>query len=486
MNSATSQAWSAPCAGQRPPVVWWIVLITLLLGPQTAEAQTRWLSVKSDLGLPVAGATVSAADARRQLAADRDGYVALPESELTGTIRIRALGFRSVSISGDSLRLNLASSDTIRITLSALAELLGVVEVSTDRPAIGGARITRDVARRLPPLGEPDILRVLPLIGGIAQPNDIRPRLYLAGAAGDESLVTLDGHPLQHGLHFDGLLGAFNLASLDRADVMMHQVSASKRSRVGGVIALETRSTELQPHGDIGVSLAAANATLAAPVGRARTLVSARSTWNSSLLERVLSDNTPGFRDGLVRVGMPLGAHAEVAVLGFGAYNAPRTLVNGARTGLETNESLAGATLKARSLGLDWAMRASRSQFRTQQVIQNETTDVPEAWQRWDAVSVDAGVRRERRWLDLHASLDSRQPTGCVHVAASVAARQHRGCASGMGYSAYAVNTRIGADWPSLRVEQCGDVAQWCGRNTSDRRDAVSTGWQPVVSDALR
>lgn len=383
--------------------------MALLFSPRMAQAQLRWFRATSDRGVPLAGATVSAADARRQIATDRDGYVSLPESELAGTIRIRALGFRSISLSGDSLRLNVAPSDTIRITLTAIAELLGVVEVSTDRPALGGARITRDVARRLPPLGEPDILRVLPLIGGIAQPNDIRPRLYLAGAAGDESLVTLDGHPLQHGLHFDGLLGAFNLASLDRADVMMHQVSASKRSRVGGVIALETRTTEIQPQGELGISLTAANVTVAAPIGRARTLVSARSTWNSSLLERVLSDNTPGFRDGLVRGGMPLGAHAEVAVLGFGAYNAPRTLVNGVRSGLETHEALAGATLRARGFGLDWSMRASRSQFRTLQVIQNEAIDVPEAWQRWDAASIDAVVRRERRWLDVHASLDSRR-----------------------------------------------------------------------------
>ncbi len=403
------QCRSVASAVQHVRPVRWIVLIALLLTPRAAQTQQRWIKAMSDRNVPVAGAVFTTGGSTRPLTTDREGHVALPESEMTGTIRIRALGFRALSVSADSLRLNVAPNDTIRITLTALAELLGVVEVSTDRPALGGARITRDVARRLPPLGEPDILRVLPLIGGIAQPNDIRPRLYLAGAAGDESLVTLDGHPLQHGLHFDGLLGAFNLAALDRADVMMHQVSASKRSRVGGVIALETRTAETQPHGELGVSLAAANATVTAPIGSARTLVSARSTWTSSLLERVLSDNTPGFRDGLVRVGMPLGSHAEATVLGFGAYNAPRTLVNGVRSGLETHEALAGATLRARGLGLDWSMRASRSRFRTQRVMQGEASGVPEALQRWDAASIDATARRERRWLDVHASLDTRR-----------------------------------------------------------------------------
>ncbi len=410
MNAIRRPAFTSASAFNLARLVRWIALAVLLVGPRTAQAQLRWFRVTSDSAVPVAGATVSGDGSSRPLVADSGGYVALAESELRGTVRIRALGFRSVSLSADSLRLAAAPTDTILVALTRIPALLGVVEVTSDRPVISGARITRDVASRLPPLGEPDILRVLPLIGGITQTNDMRPRLHLAGAAGDESLVTLDGHPLQHGLHFDGLLGAFNLASLDRADVLMHQVSASARTRVGGVIALETRRTEARPHGDMGVSLAAANATVSAPLRGVRTLVSGRSTWSTSLLERVLGDGpAPGFRDGLVRLAIPLGARTEAAVLGFGAYNTPRTLVNGERSGLETGESLAGATITTEGLGMQWTMRASRSQFRTQQVVRDEASEFPEAWQRWDAASLDASLHRGRRWLELHASRDARR-----------------------------------------------------------------------------
>lgn len=374
-----------------------------------AECQSRLLRVLDGNAQPVRTATVSLSGDSRTIAVDSSGFVNLSNDELRGNLWVRAIGFVSLVISADSLRSAVSQSDTVRLYLQRTRPLLGAVMVTGDRPVVGGASMSREVVRRLPPLGEPDVLRVLPFIGGVAQPSDIRPRFHLAGAAGDETLVTLDGHPMQSGLHFDGLLGAFNFASLDRADVLMHQVAAARRSRLGGLVALETRRPETKTTSEVGVSVAAVSATVAAPVNTGSVLVSARSTWLGHVLQRLLRDGpVPDFRDGLVRISQPLTRGADLTLLGFSARNAPLTVNAGVRSGFETNEHLLGVQLRIPALGASWSIRTSHSNFTVQQYENNGPLGEPEARQRWLASSIDGEWRLRQHWLGLHASFDDR------------------------------------------------------------------------------
>jgi hypothetical protein len=374
-----------------------------------ARCQARVLRIVDGNAQPVRTATVSLSDESRTITVDSAGFVSLPNRELRGSLSVRAVGFMSLVISADSLRDGVSQGDTIRLYLQRIRPLLGAVKVTGDRPVVGGASMTREVMRRLPPLGEPDALRVLPFIGGIAQPNDIRPRFHLAGAAGDESLVTLDGHPMQSGLHFDGLLGAFNFASLDRADVLMHQVAATRRSRLGGLIALETRRPEVETTSEVGISLAAVSATLAAPVNDGSVLVSARTTWLGHVLQQLLRDGpVPDFRDGLLRLNQRLASEVDLTLLAFSARNAPITVNAGVRSGFETNEHLLGAQLRIPALGTSWSIRTSHSSFSVEQYANDGSVGAPETGQRWLAASIDGEWRARQRWLGLHASFDDR------------------------------------------------------------------------------
>jgi hypothetical protein len=385
-------------------------LVVLLCGvPAGASGQSRLIRIVDESAQPVRTATVTLTGLPRAVAADSSGLVTLSSAELRGTLTVRAVGYVSVVISADSLRNLLPPGDTIRIRIETSNPLLGAVEVTGDRPVIGGASMSREVVRRLPPLGEPDVLRVLPFVGGIAQPNDIRPRFHLAGAAGDETLVTLDGHPMQSGLHFDGLLGAFNFASLDRADVLMHEVAAGRRSRLGGVVALETRLPESEPTGEVGVSVATASSTVSAPIGEGSILLSARATWLGQVLQQLLRDGpVPDFRDGLLRVSHPLFQRADLTLLGFSARNAPVTVNAGLRSGIETDEHLLGAQLRLRALGASWSVRTSHSSFTVQPFANDGPVGEPEARQRWLAGSLDGEWRAQQHWLALHAAVDDR------------------------------------------------------------------------------
>ena len=385
-------------------------LVVLLCGvPTGASGQSRLLRIVDESAQPVRAATVSLTGVSRVIATDSAGLVTVTSAELRGTLTVRAVGFVSMALSADSLRNLLPQVDTIRIQIVRSNPLLGAVEVTGDRPVVGGASMSREVVRRLPPLGEPDVLRVLPFVGGIAQPNDIRPRFHLSGAAGDETLVTLDGHPMQSGLHFDGLLGAFNFTSLDRADVLMHQVSAARRSRLGGVVALETRLPEPEPTGEVGVSIATASSTVSTPVGDGSLLVSARATWLGQVLQQLLRDGpVPEFRDGLLRVSHPLAKRVDITLLGFSARNAPVTVNAGVRSGIETNEHLLGAQLRLHALGASWSVRTSRSGFTVRQFVSNGPVGEPEARQDWLAGSLDGEWRAKRHWLALHAGVDDR------------------------------------------------------------------------------
>jgi hypothetical protein len=261
-------------------------------------------------GVALAGASIEIVGTLLRTTTGTNGSFELSLPAKSWLVRVRQLGFLPESVTVAP------PFELLTVTLAPHPiELKGVTVVGGNTPPMART-VTPGTVRQVPPLGEPDIFRAIVLLPAVSQPNDLKGRIHLAGGSSDETAVELDGHPLQDPFHLVGLLGAFNVAALDRADVMIHHLPVETDGRLGGLIELQSRKSAT-PKREVVVSLLSTSLTFLQPsaIGGANVLASGRITYLDHLVgvlgnhATINGDETPllGYRDALVTVDRPFG-----------------------------------------------------------------------------------------------------------------------------------------------------------------------------------
>ena len=166
-------------------------------------------------------------------------------------------------------------------------ELKAVSVVAERTPALAQT-VTLSTVRQVPPLGEPDIFRAIMLLPGVSQPNELKGRIHLAGGSSDETGVRLDGHPLQDPFHLLGVLGAFNVAALERADVLIHHVPIDADGRLSGIISLESRRSAVPViEGVLGILSSGVTTVRPEAFGGVTLLASGRVTYLDKFIKMI-------------------------------------------------------------------------------------------------------------------------------------------------------------------------------------------------------
>ena len=335
-----------------------VTLAGHILAP-TATAQTAVVTgrVVDSAGTPVVSATVRVAGTLLRARTDTLGVFQIRAPTGTVVIEVLRIGFQ---LTRQELPNDPPGSSRIHTIVAARsAAALGGVLIPGERRVSLGQTISRTTARNAPPLGEPDIIRALPFLPGVTQPNDNLPRVHLAGAASDEASLTIDGHPLQFPTHLSGIVGAFNVAALDRAELMMHHVPATTDARLGGHLALETREPAARTEGEIVASLLAASATLSTPLAPldGDVLVSVRYTYLSSLAERVIGTQLaseypwPAYGDALLRFGVRPAPGWRLEALGYFSHDWTDVSNRAGALGRSVGEGTGGIRLERERAG---------------------------------------------------------------------------------------------------------------------------------------
>lgn len=298
-------------------------------------------------------------------------------------------------------------ADTIRFVLErAPVELRGITTTAAASASTSSLAVTatRDNVRNVPPLGEPDLLRLLPFLPGIQQPDDMRGALYLGGSAADETAMFLDSYPMQWPMHINGIFGAFNVAALDRVDVRLHRLPIQREGPLGGSIEITPRQVDTAMT-DAGLSLLSGTATIARPraAGSMDLLASARATYADLVAQRIYGGRdgrgdalpVPAFRDALLRLSSTSG-RVRWSALGFMSRDqSHRTTGSGQPLGW--GESLLGLQVAAPIGGWRGSARLSRDVarvwFRSSE-NDNERIDVRQPW-------THGGVDVTRTWQKL-------------------------------------------------------------------------------------
>ena len=89
--------------------------------------------------------------------------------------------------------------------------------------------------------GQPDIMRVAQLLPGINATNESSNGLIIRGAAGDQSLLSIDGFTIYHMDHFFGLISAINPSAVKNMRIFKAPGEARFNSRVGGAVQITAK-----------------------------------------------------------------------------------------------------------------------------------------------------------------------------------------------------------------------------------------------------
>jgi len=279
-------------------------------------------SVRDPAGSGISHASVRVQGTLLETTTSASGAFVVEIPSLPATLRVSRLGYRTEVVRIDSSRVGLSASFTVVLRPEPVVlQGLSVTE-TPERPF--GQTVSTDMVRQVPPLAEADVFRGIVALPGVTQPNDLTGRIHLAGGPSDETLVRLDGHPLQDPFHLVGLLGAFNVAALERADVRMAHLPISHGGTLSGELALRSRASHDEARSEVVASLLDASYTTIRPdlPGGLDLLASGRVSYADRVVP-VFAPDAPriGFYDGLVRLGRSWGSGWRSEALGFTTGN---------------------------------------------------------------------------------------------------------------------------------------------------------------------
>lgn len=400
----------------------WLLAASVLAwaasGVSAQESASLRGRVTDTTGVPLAGALVEVAATYWRSTSGPDGLFVLAVPPGSWLVRVRKLGF-----SPETLTVSIPSAPiAIRLRVAPI-ELRAIAVTASQAPPLSSS-VTGETVRQVPPLGEPDIFRAVVLLPGISQPNDLKGRIHLAGGASDETGVSLDGHPLQEPFHLLGVLGAFNVAALDRADVLIHHVPIDRDGGLSGLIDISSRRIGSKSESEVVVGILSAGITTVRPNvgGGIDMLGSVRTTYLDNLVERlggqvrVRGDEVTllGYRDGLLRVGKALSERTRAEALFFATRDNRRTAGSSASTSPFTwGEVLWG--VRADHHGSKWILqgRGSFNRATAEKQPDRLTGFIPAEYvdlrRDWISASLSASRATERASVHLGASLDVRR-----------------------------------------------------------------------------
>lgn len=279
-------------------------------------------------GAPIFGATVSVPGARaRQTTTDSTGAFLLSDlAPGSATLRIRRLGYRTLERAitvppNDTLHLELVLEPEAQRLSPVRAEAQVDAESFTAKPNVATIAIPARAMAGVPSVGEPDVVRIVQLLPGVAARNDFNTGLNVRGGAADQNLILLDGIPIYNPFHMGGLFSTFMDATVGGIELMTGAFPARYDGRLSSVLDVRSAEAE-QPglHGTTDLSVLAASGRVAGSLGdRGSWSLAARRTYADALAATFSKDHFPyHFLDLHGHAAYALPGDWRLSVTGYG------------------------------------------------------------------------------------------------------------------------------------------------------------------------
>lgn len=247
---------------------------------------------------PVPSATVVVMGTRIGTLAGDDGRFVLPALPAgPARVIVGRLGYRSDTL---AVVVRVGETTTVAVALrpaTAQLQTVRVAAAATERDQFrlsaspGVVSVRGETIKRVPVIGEPDVLRVVQLLPGVVATNDFTAGYNVRGGESDQNLVLLDGFPIYNPFHLGGLFGTFIDETVGEFELLPGGFPARYGSRLSSVLSVVPKTEERSGvHGAASVSLLASTLSLGGTVrGATSWNVAARRTYADRFVS-LLSD----------------------------------------------------------------------------------------------------------------------------------------------------------------------------------------------------
>lgn len=240
--------------------------------------------VESPSAVPVGAAAVVLLGTRVGTITNDDGAFtlgALPAG--SRRLVVSRLGYRS-----DTITVAVRRGDTTRITVTlqpstAQLQTVKVAAAATEREQFrlsgtpGVVNVRGETLKRVPVIGEPDVLRVVQLLPGVVATNDFTAGYNVRGGESDQNLVLLDGFPIYNPFHLGGLFGTFIDETVAEFELLPGGFPARYGSRLSSVLSVVPKAEQRSGvHGAASVSVLASTITLGG-------MIRGTTSWNAAV-----------------------------------------------------------------------------------------------------------------------------------------------------------------------------------------------------------
>lgn len=272
------------------------------------------------------------------LTAARLGYTTRTERITLSAGEVRTLDFALTTSTTElrAVRVQTQTTEREQFTLS---------------PNPGLFAVRGETLKRVPVIGEPDVLRVVQLMPGVVATNDFNAGYNVRGGESDQNLVLLDGYPIYNPFHLAGLFGTFIDETVGEFELMPGGFPARYGTRLSSVLSVTPKAEERSGvHGAASVSVLASTLALGGTVrGNTSWNVAGRRTYADRFIALVSDQSLPyWFTDAQAHVKHRL---ANGGALSLTAY-AGEDVLAGFLTGFGDSTSAGTGGLR-----FDWGNR---------------------------------------------------------------------------------------------------------------------------------
>ncbi|MEM7107870.1 MAG: TonB-dependent receptor [Bacteroidota bacterium] len=257
----------------------------------------------SENGEELIGVTVYVNELKTGTATNVYGFYALNLLPGEYTLTFSSIGYQSVtqkvSLVNDlelnmDLPVEITQMDEIVISEEAIDA--NVTDIKMSRNEINVKQV-----KRLPALfGEPDIIKTIQMLPGVASAGEGTSAFFVRGGSADQNLILIDEAPIYDPSHLFGLFSVFNADVIKESELYKGGIPSRFGGRLSSILEVRTKdgnNKALEGSGAIGTL--ASRFTLQGPISKDKSsfLVSGRRSYVDLFLKAAGEDNTVFFYD---------------------------------------------------------------------------------------------------------------------------------------------------------------------------------------------
>ncbi|MGE0361632.1 MAG: TonB-dependent receptor [Vicinamibacterales bacterium] len=305
------------------PLVLCLLAFALPFGSPVAAqtpspAVVRGVVLDADTRAPIAGAVVSAGDARAiSDAAGRFGLEAGPGALM---LVVTAPAYFPLS---SPVEVGGAQGLDVELLLARDSGFVTAVDVVAPAPAAAPATETVAPVQVLRTPGALDnVFRTLQTLPGVNATEEFGSRLAVRGGSPDQNLTIMDGVEIHDPYRLFGLTSAFNPEIIQRFELSTGGFSAKYGDRLSSMLLVENRDgiRSARLAGSAALSITDANVVLEGALPGAAPgswLVTGRRTYYDLVAERITDNQFPGFADLQAKAVWEPAAGRKVTLFGL-------------------------------------------------------------------------------------------------------------------------------------------------------------------------